>query len=318
MTAEAKILGLVFDPACLGHEQEDGHPEAPGRVLAVQEALEEAGLAEQALALPARLARSADLELVHERDYVRRVEEACARGPAVLGPDVVVSPGSWDAARLAAGGAMAAVDAVLEGRVRRAFCNLRPPGHHALPGQAMGFCVFNNVALAARQALARRGLERVLIVDWDLHHGNGTEEIFYRDPGVFYFSVHCHPFYPGTGSASRRGAGAGEGSNLNAPLPPGRGDDAMLEALRTGLLPEARRFRPQIILVSCGFDAHRDDPLSGLSATAAGFGAMTRLVVDLARECCQGRLVSVLEGGYDLKALAECAVAHVRELASPD
>jgi acetoin utilization deacetylase AcuC-like enzyme len=257
-----------------------------------------------------RPATLAVLGLVHDPAYVEAVRSCCAKAPAWLGPDVVVSRGSWDAALAAAGAALGAVDEALEGGASKAFCNVRPPGHHAGRSQAMGFCVFNNVALAAARAL-QRGLVRVLVVDWDVHHGNGTQDLFWEEPRVLYLSTHRRGqgFYPGSGAGTEKGAGKGAGTTLNAPLPAGSGDEAFLEAFDRVLLPAARAFRPELVLVSCGFDAHQADPLGGMGLSAAGFGALTRRVSGLGT-----KIVSVLEGGYNLMALQESAVEHLRAL----
>jgi acetoin utilization deacetylase AcuC-like enzyme len=209
---------------------------------------------------------------------------------------------------------MAAVDAVLSGEVRNAFCAVRPPGHHATADRSMGFCLLNNVAIAARYIQKRHKLPKVLVVDWDVHHGNGTQEMFYADPSVFYFSVHRYPFYPGTGSAEQHGAGKGKGATLNVPLPAGSGDREFLRAFSEKLVPAAGQYHPDFVLVSAGFDAHRDDPLGGMRVTTEGFAEMTRIVKRIAEEHCQGRLVSVLEGGYDLDGLAASVAAHLRIL----
>jgi acetoin utilization deacetylase AcuC-like enzyme len=222
---------------------------------------------------------------------------------------------SYRVARLAVGGALAAVDAVTRDQVRNAFTAVRPPGHHALRDRAMGFCLFNNIAIAARYVQEHHGLERVLIVDWDVHHGNGTQAIFYEDPTVLYFSTHQYPFYPGTGAANETGAGAGLGFTVNAPLPAGSGDEEITTAFRGKLIPAAEAFRPQFVLVSAGFDAHRDDPLALLRVTEAGYAALTGIVLDLADRFAGGRLVSLLEGGYNLQALARSVEAHLRVLA---
>ena len=229
-------------------------------------------------------------------------------------PDTPISEDSYDAALAAAGGVLAAVDAVMEGRIRNAFCAVRPPGHHSLPNQAMGFCLFNNVAIAARYLQKKHGVAKVLIVDWDVHHGNGTQEVFYDDPTVLYFSVHRYPFYPMTGSKAERGAGDGLGFIINVPLPAGTGDAEYRKAFREILMPKAMDFDPDFVLVSAGFDAHEDDPLGGMEVSSEGFAEMSRLVKQIADRCCEGRLVSVLEGGYDLEGLADSVEAHLRVL----
>ncbi len=251
---------------------------------------------------------------VHPGSYVTAIENACRHAPVRLDPDTGVSPGSWEAALLSAGGAVDASDAVAAGRIRSAFVCTRPPGHHAERDRAMGFCLFNNVAIAARFLQAERGLGRIFIVDWDVHHGNGTQHIFEADDSVFYFSTHQYPFYPGTGGQGERGSGRGEGFTLNVPLPPGTGDAEYLRIFREVLRPAIDAFKPDLVLVSAGFDAHRDDPLASMAITEAGFAVMTRLVREAADDHCGGRMVSVLEGGYDLGALARSVEAHLGEL----
>ena len=257
---------------------------------------------------PGRLVR------VHPESYVAAIENACRRAPARLDPDTAVSTGSWDSALLAAGAVVDACDAVAAGRLSNAFVCARPPGHHAETGRAMGFCLFNNVAVAARFLQAERGLGRIFVVDWDVHHGNGTQQIFEADDSVFYFSTHQYPFYPGTGAREERGRGRGEGFTLNVPLPAGTGDAEYLQVFREVLRPAIDAFKPELILISAGFDAHRDDPLASMEVTEAGFAAMTGIVRAAAEDHCGGRLVSVLEGGYNLDALARSVEAHLREL----
>jgi len=215
---------------------------------------------------------------------------------------------------MAAGGVLRAVDAIMAGQAANAFCAVRPPGHHALESKAMGFCIFNNVAIGARYVQGKYKLPRVLIVDWDVHHGNGTEAEFYDDPNVLYFSVHQYPFYPGTGAESDRGRGEGLGSTINVPLPAGSGGGVYLEAFEKVLRPAAMEFRPDFVFISAGFDAHRHDLLGGMDLTAEGFAELTEVVMEIAEKCCEGRLVSVLEGGYNIEALAACVEAHIRVL----
>ena len=228
--------------------------------------------------------------------------------------DTLVSAGSLDAAEFAAGGVLEAVDAVMAGKVKNAFCAVRPPGHHATPTRGMGFCIFNNVAIAARYVQRKYGVQRVLIVDQDYHHGNGTQDTFYQDGSVLYFSTHHYGAYPGTGAVSETGGGRGTGRILNVPLPPGADDVQLLQAFERQLVPAARAFKPDFILVSAGFDGMRNDVLGKFDVTPQGFGAVAGVVIGLAKELCQGRVVSVLEGGYRLDGLAESVAAHVRVL----
>ena len=217
-------------------------------------------------------------------------------------------------AKLATGGILAAIDAVVAGKIRNAFAVIRPPGHHALPDRAMGFCLLNHVAIAARYIQKKHGLKRILIVDWDVHHGNGTQEVFYDDPSVLYFSTHQFPYYPWSGDPDERGTGAGLGTTVNAPLWPGSGDASILKAFREDLLPAAEAFRPDFVLISSGFDAHERDPIAEMRITTPGYAALTKIVAGIAERHAKGRLVSLLEGGYNLKALAQATEAHLRAL----
>ncbi len=307
--------GFLYDPIYLEHKTGEGHPEQPARVEAIVKRLEETGLAEKLVRFNASPAPIEWVALIHSHAYIERVRKACAEGAARLDTgDCPISPRTCDAALAAAGGVLAVVDAVMEGRVRNAFCAVRPPGHHALRERAMGFCYFNNVAIAARYAQAKHGLGRVLIVDWDVHHGNATQDAFYEDGTVMYFSTHQHPFYPGTGMEHERGAGKGEGCIINVPLPAGTGDETILKAYEEKLVPAADRFKPDFVLVSCGFDSHKGDRLGGFALTTGAFGKMTRIVKGIAERHAKGRLVSVLEGGYTLENLASASEAHVRAL----
>ena len=307
-------LGLAFHPSFLSHDTGPGHPERPARLLAICDHLRTVGLWDRLIPLHPTAAPLDLIELVHPRAYVRAIEEACRRGPTALDPDTIASPGSWEAARRATGAVIQAIDRLAAGTLDAAFCAVRPPGHHASAARAMGFCLFNHVAIGARYAQERHHLDRVLIVDWDAHHGNGTQAIVEEEASVLYFSTHQFPFYPGTGAAEDTGRGAGTGMTLNVPLAAGSGDAELLRAFREVLLPKALAFRPQLILISAGFDAHRDDPLASLAVTESGYARATRLVRELADRCCRGRIVSVLEGGYHLLALGRSVEAHLRAL----
>ena len=257
------------------------------------------------------------LERVHDAAYLDQVARACAAGVRALDADTAVCEASLDIALLAAGSVAALCGQVADGELDAGFAAVRPPGHHAERDRAMGFCIYNHVAVAAAALLDRQDINRVLVVDWDVHHGNGTQHIFEADDRVFYFSVHQSPLYPGTGAATESGTGRGAGCTLNRPLPPGAGDDSFLEALEHGLVPVADRFDPDFVLVSAGFDAHRNDPLAGLTVTTAGFGRATEIVRSVAEQHAGGRLVSMLEGGYDLQAMPQAAAAHVEALLLP-
>ncbi|MBI3128190.1 MAG: histone deacetylase [Candidatus Tectomicrobia bacterium] len=254
---------------------------------------------------------------VHERRHLERVRQACAQGPGLVdNPDTPVGgPGSFAAALAAVDAALSAADAVAAGEADNAFCAVRPPGHHALPDYSMGFCLFATISIAARYLQERHGLRRLAIVDWDVHHGNGTQAVFWRDPDVFFASLHQYPFYPGTGAAHERGEGPGEGTILNIPLPAGTPEEVFLARFEAEVLPAVENHAPEAILISAGFDAHRSDPLGGLRMTEAGFARMTRQIKALAARRCAGRLVSLLEGGYNLGALQASAAAHLQALA---
>jgi acetoin utilization deacetylase AcuC-like enzyme len=307
--------GLVLDHGFRLHDTGRGHPECPERLDAIEAALERQHLLQRLKRIAARPISDPELLRCHSQSYLHSVRREVAYGlPELSTGDTAIGDHSEDAARLAAGGALAAVDAVLAGRVRNAFAALRPPGHHAESERGMGFCLFNNVALAARHAQEAHGLERVLIVDWDVHHGNGTQAIFWRDPSVLFVSVHEWGNYPGSGAASERGEGSGAGTTVNCPLPAGSDGDAVLVALAAGLLPAAARFRPELVLVSAGFDGHRDDPLGHFRLDSADFARLTELCLAVANDHASGRLVSLLEGGYNLAALGESCAAHVAAL----
>jgi len=314
----SKPTGLLYDDIYLRHlSGNTGHPERPERLIFIRNALEKARLTQNLYPIHPRRVTDEELELVHKPSYVAlvRKELSNVQGVRELSTgDTLVSSGSLEAAEFAAGGVLNAVDAVMQGKVKNAFAAVRPPGHHATPTRGMGFCIFNNVAIAARYLQKKYGLQRILIVDWDYHHGNGTQDTFYEDGSVFYFSTHHYGAYPGTGSPAEIGAGKGAGKILNVPLPPGASDAQIVEAFQTKLVPAARNFKPDFILISAGFDGMRNDLLGVFDITPTGFSAITRIVVGLAKELCEGRLVSVLEGGYRLDGLAESVVAHVQAL----
>jgi acetoin utilization deacetylase AcuC-like enzyme len=261
-----------------------------------------------------RQAARAELALCHGEDYIAAVEHTATLERSNFDPDTHTSRATWQTATLAAGGVLTAVEAVLAGEADNAFAIVRPPGHHALANRAMGFCFFNNVAIAAAALLANQGLQRVLILDWDVHHGNGTQELFYPSPQVLYMSLHQYPFYPGSGLFDEIGAGAGAGYTVNVPLPASFGDDEYLRVFDDLLMPIARQFNPEFVLISSGFDCHYRDPLGGMRVTERGFLAMARRMKRLAAECCNGRMVAALEGGYDLKALADSGREVIDEL----
>ena len=304
---------LVADRRYMNHFAGRVHPERPARIAAMIEMAE--GLKRSALEHCApREASMEELALCHSEEYVATVERTAICERTDFDPDTHASAETWATARLAAGGVLTAAEAVMDGVADNAFAIVRPPGHHALPQRAMGFCFFNNVAIAASWLVKVRGMRRVLILDWDVHHGNGTQEIFYESPEVLYMSTHQYPFYPGTGWLDQIGSGAGAGFTVNAPMPASFGDDEYLRIFDQLLLPIARQFKPEFVLISAGFDCHYRDPLGGMRITDGGFIAMTRRLQRLADECCEGRMAAALEGGYDLQALAQCGRAVIDEL----
>jgi len=289
------------------------HPERADRIRAIEAALDRREWAGVEAREAPRVPRET-LLAVHPRDYVRSIEVASLRGGGALDLDTVVSEGSYEAAMHAAGGAVAMVDLLVgEGAGHAAFCGLRPPGHHAEPERAMGFCLFNNMAVAARHAQDAHGIERVLILDWDVHHGNGTDDIFSSDPGVLFVSIHQWPLYPGTGAASDVGSGAGEGWTVNLPVPPGSGDETFVSHVEHLVAPLARAWRPELVLLSAGYDAHRDDPLADCQVTDAGYAAMAATARRVADEVA-APIGTVLEGGYELGALARSVLATLDAL----
>jgi len=304
---------LLYDDLFLCHET-GAHPESPDRLRWIVAHLKSAGIWEACRRVTPRDATVNEIESVHGKEYVQVLKEFAEDGGGQLDVDTVVSPRSYDAAVRAAGAALTACEEVLAGRARNAFCLVRPPGHHAMPGRGMGFCLLNNVAIAARQLVDRHGLERVAIVDWDVHHGNGTQAAFYSEPRVLYVSLHKYPFYPGTGPASEIGAGRAEGTTINVPIGWTTERGAYMAAFEQVVARACREFGPQFVLVSAGFDAHRDDPIAGLGLHVEDFARMTEIVCDLAQEQCGARVVSCLEGGYHPQELPRSAAAHVRVL----
>jgi len=307
--------GFVYHDIYLEHKTTPGHPEKPQRLTAIVERLKDSGLDTELVPLTPRPADAKWLETIHAPRYIERARRACAEGDEFLDVgDVPISTRSYEAAVMAAGGVLTAVDAVMGGRVANAFCAVRPPGHHALEDQAMGFCIFNNVAIGARYVQQQYNLAKVLIVDWDVHHGNGTQAAFYDDPSVLYFSVHQYPFYPGSGTEAETGRGEGVNTTINVPLPVRSDDGDYLAAFEKKLRPAATAFVPDFVFISAGFDAHENDTLGGMRVTTECFGKLTRIVKDIAEQSCKGRLVSVLEGGYGLDGLATSVQTHIRVL----
>jgi len=306
---------FLYHPIFLKHETGIGHPESPRRLEAILKGLKDSALLKKCLRPEPVEAPLEAIERLHTREYIQHIEALSRQGGHFYeGPDTSGSSATFRSALMAAGAVVKATDCVMNGEAANAFCAVRPPGHHAERAEAMGFCFFNNVAIGARHLQDRHGIGRVAIIDWDVHHGNGTQHAFYDDPSVFYFSIHQWPHYPGTGRRDETGSKDGMGSTMNSPIGSGATDTDFLTAFKEMLRPAMNRFKPEFILVSAGFDAHVDDPLSGTMVTTKGFTAMTQEVMALAEEHCKGRLVSVLEGGYNLDSLASCVVAHVREL----
>jgi acetoin utilization deacetylase AcuC-like enzyme len=303
------MTGVVIDRRYLNHTMGSYHIEGPQRLETLLQLVESADKRDWRMIEP-RLATEEELGRIHERAYVDLLKATAGRDWTFLDPDTGACALTYETALLAAGGAIAAADAVLDGRVQNAFALIRPPGHHAEPAQAMGFCFFNNVAIAAAHLLAARGLRRILIVDFDVHHGNGTQAAFYERDDVLYFSTHQVPFYPGSGRASETGLGRGRGHTLNVPLLAGKGDGDFLFIFRELLAPAAARYRPDFILVSAGFDIAVEDPLGGMEVTAEGFGDMASELIEMAEGTAGGRLAFLLEGGYSLQAL-EAGVGEV-------
>ena len=316
-TDTPRRTGLVWSERFLDHDPRPGHPESPDRLEALFSAIREEGMRESLIFLEPYIPAMAALRAVHDPAYLEAFREAAARGDRHFAvPDCSISEGSYETALLAAGGVMAGIDAVFSDRADNAFCAVRPPGHHAGRASAMGFCFVNNVAAGARYARSAYGVRRIYILDWDVHHGNGTQALFDEDPLTFFCSLHEHPSfcYPGTGRRLEKGAGFGRGATLNIPLPPHAGDREMIEAFEREVVPSIEVFRPELILLSAGFDAHRDDPIAGLECTEDAYVHMTRRVLELADRHCGGRVVSVLEGGYRLESLVSSAIAHIKTL----
>ena len=295
--------GYVYHPVYLKHDTGQ-HVEVAARLEAITSYLEESGLKSELTPIEPRPASIDEIALVHQRNYIKEIEEEAASGGGWLDADTVMSADSYQAALYAAGGVIRAVEAVMGGEVANAFALVRPPGHHATSGQAMGFCLFNNIAIAAEYALKKYKLERILIIDFDVHHGNGTQGTFYDNPRVMYVSTHEYPFYPGTGDINETGSGEGRGTNLNVPLPAGCGDGEYLAVFEQVIAPAARRFNPRLILVSTGYDGHWADPLAMMQVSVGGFARMAGIIKELSDELCGGRLALTLEGGYNLEALA--------------
>ncbi len=309
--------GFAYHPDYLNHDTGPGHPERPDRLRASLAALQQSDVWDQLHRIEPTPASVDQIAYAHNPAYSEHIRLHCER-EIPLTYDTTVCHESFEIALLSTGGVLRAADAVATGVVQNAFAMVRPPGHHATPGQSMGFCLFNNIAVTARYLQREHGIGKVAIVDWDVHHGNGTQDIFYEDASVFFFSIHQSPLYPGTGSRRERGSGKAHGTTLNVPMSTGSGDDEYTKVFTDTLIPTLRDFSPEFLLISAGFDAHYLDPLAGTELTADGFATLTDLMLEFAAETASGRVVSVLEGGYSLEGISKSVVAHVGRLAQKD
>ena len=306
--------GVVKDWRYAEHNMGPGHPESPERIRSIYEGLEKEKSLTSLIPIPPRPATEKEIALIHTQEYIEQIRETAGRERTFLDPDTSTSPRSYEIALLAAGGLIEAADWIMDGKVRNAFALVRPPGHHAEAAQAKGFCIFNNAAIAAQYLVEKRGLRRVLIVDWDLHHGNGTQNAFYSRSDILFFSTHQFPYYPGSGHWSEVGRGKGEGFTVNVPLTPGKTDDDFLFIYRKLLAPIAAAFKPEFILVSAGFDIFAGDPLGGMEVSTEGFGALAGELMKLAGQTARDRLLLTLEGGYNLFGLQDGVVSVLRVL----
>ena len=308
--------GLVYDDIYLNHDTGPHHPETAKRLTAIIESLRTTGLLEKLFPIESEPAKRDIISFCHEPDYIDKFErDVTNASPFIHTPECPLSPNTFEVARYAVGGVLKGVDEVLEGRVKNCFCAVRPPGHHAERSRAMGFCYFNNVAIAATYLQKQHDIDRIMIIDWDVHHGNGTQHIFEENPSVFYISLHQDPSscYPGTGWSQETGSGKGKGYTLNFPMPPGSSDKEYLKAMEH-IEQTMAHFKPQFVLISAGFDAHIADPLAHIRLTKKGYESLTRSVKNIAESYAKGRIVSVLEGGYDMEALKESLEAHITVL----
>jgi acetoin utilization deacetylase AcuC-like enzyme len=306
------LLRIYYDPAFLLHDAGIAHPESPRRLEAIMAAARTITGAQ--IIQNCRRATFEEIELVHTPAYTRQLRNISSDSIVMLDPDTAFSPHSMDAALKAAGSIMQAIDFVFENSGNRAFCAVRPPGHHAEPDTPMGFCIFNNIAVGAAYALKNKLADKIAIVDWDVHHCNGTQKIFYKSPRVLVISLHQYPFYPGSGGSFETGEEAGLGYTINLPMRPGAGDPEYRQAFDEIILPAINNYKPELLMISAGFDAHKDDPLAYINLSTAFYGEMTTMLADKANNLCRGRIVSVLEGGYDLNVLYDCAKIHLEML----
>ena len=306
------VLTYITHPMYKKHDTGPGHPESAKRIIAVDEKISGSALSRKMDMQTAKRATPEQINLAHTAEYTTWASRMIIEGRRVLDAgDTVVGPDSWDAALLAAGAGIMGVDTLKLGTSNRVFCTVRPPGHHAERDRAMGFCILNNVAIAARYAQESGLAEKVLIIDWDVHHGNGTQNIFYEDDSVFYYSLHQYPFYPGSGTAAEQGSGPGEGYTLNRPLPAGSGNNVYITAFENDMAVIEDKFKADLVIISAGFDAHRDDPLGGMMITEEAYWKLTEMIALYSWRYAEGRILSVLEGGYHMKALADSVASHL-------
>jgi len=310
----SRKTGIVRDNRYLRHSSGFAHPESPERLMAIYAMLDNSAMNRKFMRIEPREATHAEIATIHSTAYIDFVAGTAGQDCVMLDPDTATGPETYAIAKLAAGGVCNSIDAVMSGSVDNAFAFVRPPGHHAERGSAAGFCIFNNVAIGAMHAVLKYGMKKVLIVDWDLHHGNGTQHSFYDDPRILYFSTHQYPYYPGTGALDEIGRGKGKGYTINVPLQGGAGDDAFVKIFRRILVPVAEEFKPELVLVSAGFDIYFQDPLGSMRVTPEGFAALTRILLTIADHCCCGRLVAVLEGGYNVRGLTGSAKTVLQEM----
>jgi len=310
----SKKTGVVKDTRYLQHSAGFSHPESPERLAAIYEMLDNPLMNWKFNHIEPRVATHKEIETIHSPSYVEFIASTAGQSCVYLDPDTATSPETYEIAKLAVGGVCNAIDDVMKGKVDNAFAFVRPPGHHAEKDAAKGFCVFNNIAIGAMHAISKYNLKRILIVDWDLHHGNGTQHSFYNDPRILYFSTHQYPYYPGTGAMQEIGRGPGEGYTINVPLSEGAGDADFVKIFRKILQPVALEFKPELILLSAGFDTYFQDPLGGMRVKPEGFANMARILLNIAGACCQGRFVAVLEGGYHISGLTRSVKAVLEEM----
>lgn len=305
--------GFLFSEKFLDHKTGD-HPECPKRLNAIKAVLDSSKIGKDLVFVEPEEATPEQISLIHSPDYIKSVMTSCEIGYRFLDADTMICRKSYETAILAVGGVLKVLRLICNGELNNGFCAVRPPGHHAEINRAMGFCLFNNVAIAARYAINKLGLKKIFVIDWDVHHGNGTQNAFYTDPDVFYSSIHQFPFYPGSGNANETGRGKGEKFTLNFPLGQNEGDERYLAIFENKLIPALVKYEPDLIIISAGFDAHEKDHLASMNVTSDGFFRMTRQVCEAAESVCEGKVLSVLEGGYNLKALGEAVVLHLKGL----